>query len=380
MGTCSVSQHQQHRSNMSHKVKVLVFVVTLATVAHLQPMASWQLGLRPQPRFSRDVSGGDLVKQVTSLMTKGSKVSKKAMEQMSKHFKEFDKLLKEADNNIAKIQRELGKVGEVDITREYLDAYWQSKKELRLARTDLRELAIRTTAAVQDIKILIEYWDDKESAFVQKEFEFLNDLLKESLRVLKEAKLKYNNAITNMEKTTNQLSETKTALSLMLEETSTEYTAWTEKVRLGVYGSAAAVTAGMIVADIFGCFGICSGVVTTSTWTGSVAGVETAIAEYKGELEKLETATTGVLGQIRRLEETVTKSIKFLEEELIILQTWDVSASTMKKHIASFSVEDLKRVAAFQKIFEKGLDSLAGSAQSFLNQGAQIFSDNPAQK
>ena len=196
------------------------------------------------------------MKQVTSLMTKGSKVSKKAMEQMSKHFKDFDKLLKEADNNIAKIQRELGKVGEVDITREYLDAYWQSKKELRLARTDLRELAIRTTAAVQDIKILIEYWDDKESAFVQKEFEFLNDLLKESLRVLKEAKLKYNNAITNMEKTTNQLSETKTALSLMLEETSTEYTAWTEKVRLGVYGSAAAVTAGMIVADIFGCFGM----------------------------------------------------------------------------------------------------------------------------
>merc|ERR1712012_374901 len=223
-------------------------------------------------------------------------------------------------------------------------------KELRLARTDLRELAIRTTAAVQDIKNLIEYWDDKENAFVQKEFEFLNDLLKESLRVLKEVKPKYNNAITNMEKTTNQLSETKTALSLMLEETSTEYTAWTGKVRLGVYGSAAAVTVGMIV------------------------------AEYKSELEKLETATTGVLGQIRSLEETVTKSIKFLEEELIILQTWDVSASTMKKHIASFSVEDLKRVAAFQKIFEKAIDSLAASAQSFLNQGEQIFSDNPAQK
>jgi len=120
--------------------------------------------------------------------------------------------------------------------------------------------------------------------------------------------------------------------------------------------------------------------VTTSTWTGSVAGVETAIAEYKGELEKLETATTGVLGQIRSLEGTVTKSIKFLEQELIILQTWEVSASTVKKHIASFSVEDLKRVAAFQKIFEKGLDSLAASAQSFLSQGAQIFSDNSAQK
>ena len=134
------------------------------------------------------------------------------------------------------------------------------------------------------------------------------------------------------------------------------------------------------ILTVYSVLGICSGVVTTSTWTGSVAGVETAIAEYKGELEKLETATTGVLGQIRSLEGTVTKSIKFLEQELIILQTWEVSASTVKKHIASFSVEDLKRVAAFQKIFEKGLDSLAGSAQSFLNQGAQIFSDNPAQK
>ena len=131
---------------------------------------------------------------------------------------------------------------------------------------------------------------------------------------------------------------------------------------------------------IYYVLGFCSGVVSTSTWLGSIASVEATIAEYKGELAKLETATTGVLGQIYDLEGTVTESIKFLEQELIVLQKWEVNASTVKRNIASFSVEDLKRFAAFHKIFAKGLDELAASAQSFLDQGAQIFSDNPAQK
>ena len=58
-----------------------------------------------------------------------------------------------------------------------------------------------------------------------------------------------------MEKTSDQLSETKTSLSLMLDEKSTEYSAWTDKVRAGAYGAAGAVTGEMIFADIFGCLG-----------------------------------------------------------------------------------------------------------------------------
>jgi len=378
---------QHHPLKMFRKLKVLVVVTTLATVGQFKPLdpqvESYELATNHRffGRYARDVSSADTVNQITNILEEGGKIPKEAMGMMQTHFKKFDALLKEADNNIASIQRELGKVGEIDITREYLDAYWQAKKELRLARTDLRELALRTTKAVQDIKILIENWDDKETAFIEKEFQILKSLINESLRVLKDAKEKYVNAINYVEKTSNQLSETKTSLSLMLDEKSTEYDSWTKKVRGGVYGSASAVTVGMIVADVMGCFGLCSAIVTTSVWGGSFVGVEASIENYKSELAKLETVTSGVLGQIIVLEETVTESIQFLEQELVILQSWEVAADSVKAKMALFSVDDLKRVAAFQKIFVKNLDDLGASAQAFLDQGAQIFSndDGPVQ-
>ena len=255
----STSKRQIHHFEMFRKFKVLVVVATLATVGQCQPLDTQLQGRGESShffgRFARDVSDDDTVGQITGLLEDGGKIPKKAMAMMKSQLKNFDKLLKEADGNIAKIQRELGKIGEIDITREYLDAYWQAKKELRLARTDLRELALRTTAAVQDIKILMEDWDNQEVSFIEKEFLILKSLIEECLRVLKDAKVKYTNAINEMEKTSNQLFETKTSLSLMLDEKSSEYSSWTEKVRGGTYGSAGLVTVGMIFADIFGCLG-----------------------------------------------------------------------------------------------------------------------------
>lgn len=345
-------------------------VVILATVGHLQPLDTQGRDDRHFfGRFARDVSDDDPVNQITGLLEDGGEIFKKALNMLSSHFKNFDKLLKEADKNIATIQRELGKIGEIDITRQYLNAHWQAKEELRLARTDLRELAIRSKSAVRDIKILIENWDDTETAFIEKELQMFKSLIKECLRVLNDAKLKYTNAINSMEKTSNQLSVTKTDLSLMLDEKSTEYSSWTENVRVGVYCSAGGVTVGMIFADIFGCLGFCSATITPGTWVASVAGVEAEIAKYKGELAKLETLTNGVLGQIKDLEATVDGAIKFLEQELIILQKWEVAADNVKTYITLFSVDDLKRVAAFQMIFVKNLDDLSVSAQAFLDQG-----------
>ena len=106
--------------------------------------------------------------------------------------------------------------------------------------------------------------------------------------------------------------------------------------------------------------------------------VESTIAEYKGELAQLETAVNGVLGQIKDVEGTVDDYIKFLEEELARteLRDWEVAADNVKAKLALFSVEELQRVAAYQKIFVKNLDDLSASAQAYLDQGAEISSDD----
>merc|ERR1712038_2114963 len=120
----SKSKHQIHQLDMSRKFKVLVVVATLATVGHLQPLDTQGRDDRHFfGRFARDVSDDDLVNQITGLL------------------------------------------------EEYIDAYWQAKKEWRMGRTNLTELALRTRYAVRDIKILIKSWDDKETAFIEKEFQ-----------------------------------------------------------------------------------------------------------------------------------------------------------------------------------------------------------------
>ena len=100
--------------------------------------------------------------------------------------------------------------------------------------------------------------------------------------------------------------------------------------------------------------------------------LEARIATYKDKLEKLEKAATGVMGKIKELEGKVDDTIGFLERELVIIDKWAVDADVVKGTLSTFSVEQLKRVAAFQEIFVTNVDDLEASAKAFLDQDAEI--------
>ena len=122
--------------------------------------------------------------------------------------------------------------------------------------------------------------------------------------------------------------------------------------------------------------GFCSATVTSTTWVGTVTGVETSIALGGAQLAKLKELTVTVLGQIEELEELVDESIKFLEEELAILRQWEAAAYKVKEKIEMWTVEQLQKIAAFQKIFVMSLDDLGAAAQAFLDQGVHIFAED----
>lgn len=229
---------------MSRIIRALVLVAALATVGHLQPLDSELSSDKGFfGRFAREVSSYDPVDKVIGLLEEGGKISKEALTTMKNHFKKLNEILKMTDINIEQLQTELYQIRESNITSEYLDNYWQGKEELQLARSDIRKLAFRTTAAVRDIKILLQQWDDKETSFIEAELQMLKSLMKEILRTLKDAKEKYNNAIKSMKATSNQLTATNNTLSAMLDEQSEEYSEWTNTVRTGAYGGATVVTA-----------------------------------------------------------------------------------------------------------------------------------------
>jgi len=69
-------------------------------------------------------------------------------------------------------------------------------------------------------------------------------------------------------------------------------------VRATAYGTATGVTVGMIIADVFGCLGICSATVTSSTWAATVATVEATIATAEEELSGLDTLANGLTAKM----------------------------------------------------------------------------------
>ena len=141
------------------------------------------------------------------------------------------------------------------ITKEFLDEYYLSKGELREARQMLRKLAEKTVSACKDIKLLIETWDDTSSIYIEKQFSFMKQLLKDSVTILGKSKEKYNNAVIAIEKSTTQLQQFANKITSMTTKNTEEHKAWTGKVRAAVYGTNGAVSVGLIFADIFGCLG-----------------------------------------------------------------------------------------------------------------------------
>ena len=83
----------------------------------------------------------------------------------------------------------------------------------------------------------------------------------ETLEALKEALGKYNSALEAFENLNSSIAKQNGKLEKMVTKGSTEYEEWVTKTRAGSYGTLTGTTIGFIIADIFGCLGIC--------WTSS---------------------------------------------------------------------------------------------------------------
>merc|ERR1712165_329245 len=138
----------------------------------------------------------------------------------------------------------------------------------------------------------------------------------------------------------------------MLLKESAQHKAWTTSIRAGFYGGAGAITASMVVADIMGCSGLCSGIVSTSTIAGTVASVEVAILKVTAKLQELEANVEEATEDVEAVGAAIGTLENFLVEETAI-------------HRAS--VESFSRLPVLREIFENSVASLAIAAQAFLD-------------
>lgn len=321
--------------------------------------------------MTRSVTGlaTNVVEELEDKFVSGTNITKKAIKLLKKKFDEFDALIKEADQNIHVVQQDIASLTTQNLkfTKDFLTDYHTAKEEVRIIRQDLRKLARKTVSACNKMKKLIENWDEKENAFIKQQFKFMRLLLEESLETLENAKIRYNKAITSINKATEQLRLFSEKVYNMTDVNSQEYQQWTSDARAAAYTTAAGVSIGLLVADIFGCLGLCSTIGNAATWGATAGTLEAKIKEYTIALEGLIRIGDRVKGNINEFNTEMNGAKAILIEEIKLITDWEVAAEEVNNNIDSFSIEDLKAIAVFQEIFVGDLDVLKKTAEDYLN-------------
>ena len=149
----------------------------------------------------------------------------------------------------------------MDLERlDFIDKFFSGLRTPRLnlfsARNDLLEFSIETKHSCKNILIVIKDLQDGHlEVLLKQEFAQLKRLVETSKITLEKAKSRYETLITAWINVSSDIDQFKTKIEQALQKGTDENERWQAKLRGAVYGPAAGVTVGMIIADIFGFLG-----------------------------------------------------------------------------------------------------------------------------
>merc|ERR1712018_515851 len=165
-------------------------------------------------------------------------------------------------------------------------------------------------------------------------------------------------------------------LENLANKNSDEYKKYAHKIRAGTYGSCGGLAAGMIVADILGCLGICSASVTSSCFVAGISSVEGVLAAYRKSLAEFLEKSKNIKGSIDGMEEAVKEAVNVLEYELSIIHEWEEISDNLSNKIEKYPIKYLQKYKAIRKIFLRNVVDLGEVAQKFLDQPVSFFGDD----
>jgi len=321
-------------------------------------------------------TGKEIIKQFDSLpdFTKETKAMFKNITR--ELYEKVSESLLEAEKNILELNVELKLLETENVTfqDEYFPAFNKAKRYLRESRQKLRKLADRTVKEVIGLKVLLTALDESEDMFLLKtSLDKMKDLMIETLDTLKEALEKYNSAQETFQNLNSSIKGKNIRLEKMVTNNTAEYNDWVTKARLGTYGGLTTATVGFIIADIFGCLGICSAVNVAVIVPSVTAATETKIQEYTEMLEKFKMITEKMMKNGEDFDRTIKDAMFILSDEIELINNWTNSAEVVNKNIDKYPKEYLKKYISIRTIFVNGLDDLKNSAEDFLARPVEIL-------
>jgi len=329
---------------------------------------------------SANISPIDVVKNAVDSLEEGSTISIDLMKQVKKVVQKVDETIKVTERKIQELTEKIGSIEETSdkLTGEVFQKYDQVKKDMRAARRKLRSLADKTKIACKDLEIYIEGWNNEvdngdKRLYLQMQIDIMEGLMKESLELLTEAEKKYVSAIDNVDGVTTKLWDFQRFVKKLLNKKSAEHKQWKTKLRAGAYGTSGALTVGMIIADVLGCLGICSGVVTSSAWITATATAEGNIAIVKQHFEELETIGNSIKADFGDIRTQTSNLMTVLQTELRIVASWKTNAQNLNGKLDRLSLDSFDRLPFYRNSFLRSVLALRKSAEEYLNQPVVLF-------
>jgi len=261
------------------------------------------------------------------------------------------------------------------LNSDFLDDFLNVRVKLGETRQKLRVLAVETVSSVRRMKTyLTELETSPDIKLLKKYLQVMKNLVIRTDEQLKKAKIDYNDAIETLKNFEARLGKFHGELKHQQDTNSEDYQSYASDIRAAVYSSCTGVTVGMIIADIFGCFGICSASATSTCWAVGATTVETTLASYSSSLEAISERIETMKNEVTGLEGTGIKGINFLENELKHINEWEYHASEIARELAADdSAEFLAEFVSARKSFMILIDDLGEVAQKFINQPVSFY-------
>jgi len=314
------------------------------------------------------IAQNDAGEKMKLMQRYGVDTVKQLMEFSKTTIEEVDKLVDEAEVAIRNLKAESKTLNleEFQFTKNFISRFNDAKKNLLDARRDLVSLSTKTVNLCDNTLILITDWQDEHAVVLLKsQFENLRRLVDETKIRLSSAKEKYTALINTWLTIDEEIATFKVKLHKASDTNSADYNKWVTKVRAGGYSAAGAVTAGMIIADIFGCLGFCSGIVTTGTWITTAASAEAAIAKYGAEIKSLEKQVDKAIVHLGKLDQAAEGAVELMTNEMNLVIKWQAASDNVENTINDYTIEQMQAIKAFQNVFANSIRKLKNAAQGF---------------
>lgn len=257
------------------------------------------------------------------------------------------------------------------LSESYYGEFYPIRTNLRQTRLELKKLAKETVNVCKKMRLFFDNKDEVGAIqTLDLELKTMHRFLTKSMSILEKADQQYQSAMAKLDKFEPTISQFERQITRMLDKSSADYDKWTKDVRGGVYGTTAAGTVGCIVADVLGAFGLCSSIYNAVAWPSAIGGVEAAIDAYYGQLERTKGVGRRIINITGKMSGEVGHTMKFLEEELVLINAWQIDVESLKDNIDDIPLE---KVAILADVFIIGIDDLQASAQAFLDRPDNVF-------